>query len=88
MLVTIDGRAMKWALDYLDDNKPFTIIVNGSSLSQKNNLLVKADYEDEVGRKYTVEEHFSIELTNLSLFEKLMVFLNDLNKWLSSVRKV
>ena len=88
VLMTVDGRTMKWTLDYLDSDKPFTIIINASSLSQQNNLRVKADYEDELGRKYAVEQQFSIQLVNLSLFEKLMVFLNDLNKWLGSVRKV
>ncbi|MBU1975229.1 MAG: transglutaminase-like domain-containing protein [Nanoarchaeota archaeon] len=57
----------------------FSILFYGSNLKGKNNdFEIVIDYEDDQGKKFQTVEKFTIEIVNLTFFQKFMLFIDDL----------
>jgi len=69
----------EWTFQELKDGKEFKILFYGNNLKLSNNdVVIRAEYQDEQGKHYTTEKQFRIELKNLTFFQKLVMFVEDL----------
>ncbi|MFH1073010.1 MAG: transglutaminase-like domain-containing protein [Nanoarchaeota archaeon] len=69
----------EWTFQELKDGKEFKILFYGNNLKLSNNeFLITTEYQDEYGKHYTTEQRFRIELKNLTFFQKLVMFVEDL----------
>jgi len=70
----------EWTLPSLPYSQEFVIELNGKDLSLKENIfIVKISYEDEDGYLYDTAKEFSIDLMDVTLFEKVIIFIRQLD---------
>ncbi|MBN2112137.1 transglutaminase domain-containing protein [Candidatus Woesearchaeota archaeon] len=61
----------EWEFEEMGETKNFVFEFPASSLKAgKNDFSITAYYEDKYGKSYSEEEHFEIELANLSLVQR------------------
>ena len=68
-----------WNIGTLNANKELTVTVSGSSLQPGMNFIpITATYYDAQGKQYTYKTNVQIELVNVSLWQRVMIWLRDL----------
>ena len=67
----------EWSVPSLDRDYKFTVLLRGENLKlNKNDFKVIVTYRDKDGEKYTVEEEFSINLVDVSFFQRVLIWLH------------
>jgi ribosomal protein L13E len=70
----------------LSQEQDITLNIKGSDLNEGNNsLILKVIYTDKIGRGYLIEEIILIGLEKVSFFQKIMIGLNRINKFIESI---
>ncbi|MFH1915678.1 MAG: transglutaminase-like domain-containing protein [Nanoarchaeota archaeon] len=69
----------EWHFTNVDEPQEFKILFFGNNLKNgKNDFKLIVDYQDENGKEYTESEDFTIGLTGLTFFQRIVVFFDDL----------
>ena len=77
LILSQDGFENTWIIKELYKNQKFSINILGKDLRKGNNVFtVSAGYEDGNGRKYYVEEFFSVELVNVTIIQNTFLEFN------------
>jgi len=70
----------QWELNKLVAPQKFKFEVYGKNLKTKeNNLIIKVDYSDEMGKEYSVEKSIFIEPYDINVFQWISLWFNELN---------
>ena len=78
---TQNGIEKKWKINELNENRNFVLNFEGKNLKYgKNDYRINVDYFDGLGKKYNANEEFSIELANVTLFQRLLLWVNGFLK--------
>lgn len=76
----------QWKMDVLPEKQEFNLEFMGSDLKSKDNLIkITVDYNDGKGEKFSSSEEIYIELIDLTLFQKVQLFFNDVDIWLNEI---
>ncbi|HIH37549.1 transglutaminase domain-containing protein [Candidatus Woesearchaeota archaeon] len=66
----------QWTIDQVDKAQPLVLEQKASSLYPgKNVYIVNIAYRDDESRVYTMDEEFSVELTDLTFLQKTVLFV-------------
>ncbi|MBN1502743.1 transglutaminase domain-containing protein [Candidatus Woesearchaeota archaeon] len=88
VVFVVNGEEETAELDELSSYKPFKYTLSGDLLKlMDNRFSILIHYEDEEGRAYLTEEHFSIDLNEPTFWEKIQIWLNQAGKWLEGLLK-
>lgn len=67
----------EWKFENLEERKNFELGFEGKNLKNGiNTFNVILEYDDELGKKYSISENVSIELYGLTFFQKIYVWFN------------
>lgn len=73
-----NGIEKKWSMDELMENRKFVLNFIGKQLKYgKNDFRIDAVYFDGLDKPYKAGREFSIELSNVNLWQRLMLFFNN-----------
>ncbi|MGV8162200.1 MAG: transglutaminase-like domain-containing protein [Candidatus Nanoarchaeia archaeon] len=73
------GLSEEWVISALDHKQEYVLIFEGKNLKSGNNeVKIVLEYSDELGKKYVQEETINIELYDLTLIQKVEIWLNGL----------
>lgn len=76
-----NGIEKRWDIEELPENQKFALSFAGSQLEYgKNSYSITANYFDGLKKEYTSSKEFSIDLTNVTLFQRLALWFNDFKK--------
>ncbi len=74
-----NGFEKKWGIEELTENRKFVLDFIGNRLRYgKNDYKLKVNYFDGLGKQYNANKEFSIELSNVNLFQRLILWVNSL----------
>ena len=74
-----NGIEKKWNIDELNENRKFVLDFMGKQLKYgKNDYKIQLNYHDGLKKSYNLSEGFSIELANVTLFQRLLLWLNSI----------
>ena len=77
-----DTLSEEWEIAELNSDQNFVIKSSGKGMSiGKNNFRISVGFEDDNGRKYKTEESFAIILNKPTLIQRIVIFFNDVSKW-------
>ena len=85
IVIMLNGEDMvkSFELSELDLDREFIINLVGSELtSYKNDFVIQVFYKDEEGSIYKSEKSFSVELSDLTITQKVILFLNSIGSTL------
>ena len=69
----------KWSINELTENRKLVVDFVGKELEYgTNDYGVNVDYHDELKKQYSVNKRFSIKLSDATLFQRLLLWLNSL----------
>ncbi|MBI3036130.1 transglutaminase domain-containing protein [Candidatus Woesearchaeota archaeon] len=72
-----NGVQKRWQISELSENRKFVINFIGKQLKYgKNNYKIDVEYQDDLNKEYDKQEKFSIELANVTLWQRLMLWFN------------
>ena len=76
------GIPKKWEVNFLPNDLKFEIKMKGSELGMgKNDFKISAIYEDERENKFTTEKTISVELRDVTLNQKVVIFFKSIGRW-------
>ncbi len=76
--VSHNGIPQEWMIDELNNSEEFVVNLNADMLGGgENDLNVKIVYEDERNNRYSVDEDFVIEVIATKFFDKVKLWMND-----------
>ncbi len=68
-----------WLIGELTANRQIVMTVTGKALSPgTNDFTIIAEYEDKESNKYSAEEKFSLDLVNVSVWQRIAIFLRNI----------
>ncbi|MCK5026760.1 MAG: hypothetical protein KAS15_09260, partial [Nanoarchaeota archaeon] len=80
VVLDVGGVENKWHIEELDIDNLFKINMNSKSLGiGENNININVEYHDEIGEIYSEKETALISLENVSLWERIMIAMYQLN---------
>ncbi|RME31314.1 hypothetical protein D6789_03180 [Candidatus Woesearchaeota archaeon] len=81
--ITHDNFAQEWSLDELDQAHIFSLSFKGANLDPSGNeFVVRVSYADPLGKTYEVSEERSVQLRDLTLFQRISLWLLNLQRLL------
>ena len=76
-----NGIEKKWSINELAENRKFVLNFAARQLKYgKNKYKINVNYFDALSRQYNANEEFSMDLTNVSLWQRLLLLLNAFEK--------
>ena len=76
-----NGIEKKFDINELIENRKFVLNFVGKQLKYgKNDYKINVNYFDELNKQYNVNKEFSIELTNVTLLQRLILWFNNFEK--------
>jgi len=73
----------EWSIDELSDDKGFIINLYGNNLNVKeNNFNIFVEYEDKNKRKHTSEKDFSVNLVDVTFFQRIIIITRNIGEFL------
>jgi len=73
-----NGAEKRWSINELIENRKFVLNFIGSQLEYgKNNYKIYVNYQDGLKKQYNVNKEFSIQLSNATLFQRLLLWFNS-----------
>jgi len=70
-----------WVVEELFEDRRFVVNLQGRNLKAgENDFRIFIKYKDKNNREYEVEEEFSIGLVNVTLWQHVQIFFNELGK--------
>lgn len=76
--VTQNNIDRKWLITELEESRKFVLSVEGEQLKYgKNGYRINLIYSDALGRQYSAEKEFSIRLTDATITQRLLLFMNN-----------
>ncbi|MBI2657020.1 hypothetical protein HYX03_04735, partial [Candidatus Woesearchaeota archaeon] len=73
-----NGFRKKWSIDELTENEKFVLNFVGKDLKYgKNNYKINVNYYDGLKKQYSSSKDFPVELTNVTLLQRLILWFND-----------
>ena len=79
VVFTQNGIEKRWDINELVENKKFVLNFMGNRLKYgKNDYMINVDYYDGLKKLYNANKEFSIELTNVTLLQRLLLWFNVL----------
>jgi hypothetical protein len=80
VLLSTDTFEKQWALDELSEERKYILNIGPNSLSGiENKFTIAVSYQDMLGKRYKSEESFDISLNDVSMLQRLILFLNRVN---------
>lgn len=77
--------SQEWSVSDLSSPVVFSLEIPGSGLNAgTNGITLYAEYRDEYDTAYTSEKQVDVELGNLTLVQKLLVWMNEAAYWVDS----
>lgn len=74
---TQNGFGKKWNIPELSGNNKFDVVFEGSQLKYgKNNYQIAIYYNDKLNKQYKIDKEFSVELTNTTILQRLLLSLH------------
>ena len=74
-----NGNKKEWGINELTENRMFVLNFLGSQMKYgKNDYKIYANYQDGLNKQYNTNKEFSISLVNASLWQRLLLFFNNL----------
>jgi len=81
-----NSLSKEWEINELNDDQKFIIKLKGKDLSTgKNNFKITVDFKDYNKKDYKTEESFDINLNKPTLTQRIIIFFNDVGKWLLGI---
>ncbi|MDP3765037.1 MAG: transglutaminase-like domain-containing protein [Nanoarchaeota archaeon] len=79
VVFTLNGIEKRWDINELVENRKFVLNFMGNMLKYgKNDYRINVDYYDGLKKLYNANKEFSIELTNVTLLQRLLLWFNVL----------
>ena len=79
--IDIEPLDKKWSLNQIDQKRRFILKMYGSELKAgENRFNIAVEYEDKNGKKYMVNEEFSINLVNVNILQRVAIFFKGISK--------
>jgi len=76
----------EWEINELNDGQKFIIKLKGKDLSTgKNNFKIFVNFKDNNKKDYKTKESFDINLNKPTLTQRIIIFFNDVGKWLVGI---
>ncbi|MBI2657125.1 hypothetical protein HYX08_00340 [Candidatus Woesearchaeota archaeon] len=80
------GFEKKWSMNELAENRKFVLDFAGRQLKYgKNNYKISVNYFDGLGKKYSANREFSIDLTDATMPQRALLWFNNLEQSLETV---
>ncbi|MBC8495601.1 transglutaminase domain-containing protein [archaeon] len=82
ILVSVDGKRFSesWVVyDFTGKNEFVFTIPTKIMSSGSNDLKIVVEFKDDKGIEYAVQKNFSIDMTNVDFWDKILIFFNRLN---------
>jgi len=78
----------KWNIKELFDSQAFKINLNGNELSPGiNNFEIKTTYYNKENEEFTEVKKFEIELVNVTLSQRIIIFFKNIGRYVMEVAK-
>jgi transglutaminase-like putative cysteine protease len=76
----------KWKLENLDGENEYEINLQGAFLNEgENQFKITLNYKDEKGNSYKKEEDFEMELTKVTVTQKIMIFFSRVSAYITGL---
>ncbi|HZX44058.1 MAG TPA: transglutaminase-like domain-containing protein [Candidatus Nanoarchaeia archaeon] len=77
--ITIKLNKRQWMVNQLSEDRKFSVKIAGKDLSAGDNkMVVSVGYKDGNGKEYNASEELTINLANVSLFQRIILFFRHL----------
>jgi len=78
--LSTDTFSKEWQLEQLDNKRKYILNVEPYALSDMvNDFKIFVNYDDQLGRKFSTKEEFSIDVVDVTAKERAVLLLNKLN---------
>lgn len=78
VVFTQNGIKKEWNIDDLKENRKFVLNFAANQLEYgKNSYKINVDYFDGLNKQYITNKEFSIELANVTLFQRVLLWVNN-----------
>lgn len=75
-----------WDVNELSEDNKYEINLQGSDLNVgRNKFKILVNYKDKNNREYKTEQEFYIELVNVTLWQRVLIFFNNIEKFISGL---
>jgi hypothetical protein len=84
--VKIEHRLIgeEWSVPLIESDYNFKVKIRGKDFNlDKNDFKVLVTYEDEQNNQYKLEENFTMTLNNPTFFQRIAIWLNQLDHKIS-----
>lgn len=72
----------EWVINSLEQTQGYKFFIKGKDLKNKDNIIkIEITYYDNKGRRYLTETSIEIEFVDLTLFQRIALWLNNLGAW-------
>ena len=79
VIFTRNGIEKKWQINELIENRKFVLNFIGKQLEYgRNNYKINVNYYDGLKKSYNVNKEFSINLANITLWQRFLLWINNL----------
>lgn len=76
-----NGIEKKWSIGEMAENRKFVVDFAGKDLRYgKNDYSIQVNYHDKLKKSYSLGKQFSIELANVNLWQRFLLWVNDIFK--------
>jgi hypothetical protein len=73
-----NGIEKRWEIEELSEDRKFVLNFAAKQLKYgKNSHMINLRYFDGLNMQYAVNKEFSVDLTNASLWQRLLLWLNS-----------
>ena len=88
VVITLKQKGYKktWNLDQLDIDNNLILEMIGKDLNPGNNLFnLTIDFEDDNRKEYHDSTSFSINLVNVTFFQRIAIFFNNIGRFILNI---
>ncbi|HLC46907.1 MAG TPA: transglutaminase-like domain-containing protein [Candidatus Nanoarchaeia archaeon] len=73
------GAEKHFFIDQINQSMPYSVYASGADLEIGNNsFIISLEYSDLNGKKYSSEEHVTISLSEISYWQRFLIFLRHI----------
>ncbi len=84
--ISLGKKAQTLSLSKITADTPVSIELSGNQLRQGvNTIAVTVGYEDANGRQYTTDSSFEVALVEVTLWQKIQLWLYRVNDWIAGI---
>lgn len=77
--IIVEPTGKEWELSQLSENRKFIVKMYGKELNEgSNDFMVLIKYKDRNGKSYETSESFNIELVNVNILQRVILFFRGM----------